>query len=267
MDSETNRILLTVTYDGSAFHGWQIQPQGVVTLQAALEKALGKIAKHPVQTIVAGRTDAGVHATAQMVHFDTSSVRPMQAWIRGVNTFLPSQMAVVSAQVVDDAFHARFDAFSRRYRYVLTNNAVRPALLAGKVGWTFWALDVEKMQEAAQCLLGQHDFSSFRAAECQAKSPIKTMTKVDVYKKDDFVCFDFEANAFLHHMVRNLVGALVYVGSGRLTIQQFKDILLAKDRTVAPPTFMADGLYLTGVDYPNKYEIESMPVPGWLWGK
>ncbi len=261
------RILLTVAYDGSAFHGWQVQALGVKTLQLALEEALAKIAKHKVATIVAGRTDTGVHATSQMVHFDTTSSRPLEAWVRGVNAFLPPQMVVVSAQVVPDTFSARFDAFSRRYRYVLANDPIRPALLAGKVGWSFWPLNIEVMQEAAQHLLGEHDFSSFRASECQAKSPIKTMTRLAVYEQSGLICFDFEANAFLHHMVRNLVGALVYVGSGRLTVSEFVRIFQACDRTIAPPTFMADGLYLTGVDYPVHYQVKATPIPNWLWGK
>ncbi len=262
-----NRILLTVTYDGSAFHGWQVQGQGICTVQEHLETALSKIAKHPVQTIVAGRTDTGVHATAQMVHFDTNEDRPLSAWVRGVNAFLPAQMSVLHAQKIAPEFNARFDAYSRRYRYVLSNEAIRPTILSGKVGWSFWPLDVQAMHQAAQHLLGQHDFSSFRASQCQAKSPIKTMTRLDVYQNNGFICFDFEANAFLHHMVRNLVGALVYVGSHRLSEADFVALLHAKNRTFAPPTFMADGLYLTGVDYPEHYQVENLPMPAWLWGK
>ncbi len=261
------RFALTLSYDGSAFHGWQVQPQGLATIQAALEAALGQIAAHPVHTVAAGRTDAGVHATAQVVHFDTTAKRPLYAWVRGVNAHLPPSIAVLAAQPVAADFSARFDACARRYRYVLLNESIRPALLAGKVGWTFRELDVTKMQAAAQYLLGEHDFSSFRAAECQAKSPVKHLYQADVYRQHSFVCFDFQASAFLHHMVRNLVGALVYVGRGKLSVADFAALIQARDRALAPPTFMADGLYLTGVAYPAHFGLASAPVPRWLWGR
>ena len=262
----TTRIALILHYDGSAFNGWQVQIAGVPTVQAALEVALAKIAQHPVATIVAGRTDTGVHATGQVVHFDTNARRPLSAWVRGVNAHLPNGIAVQAAYEVAPEFSARFDAYRRAYRYVLCNEAVRPVLLRGKVGWAFRELDVAAMQQAAVCLLGEHDFSSFRASECQAKSPIKTMHHVQVSQHGNMVCFDFEANAFLHHMVRNLVGALVYVGYGKLTPTEFAALLQAKDRTQAPPTFMPDGLYLTQVHYPSACQVPLAPVPSWLWG-
>lgn len=262
----TTRIALVLHYDGSAFNGWQVQVAGVPTVQTVLETALAKIALHPVATIVAGRTDTGVHATAQVVHFDTTAKRPLSAWVRGVNAHLPASVAVQEAYEVAPEFSARFDAYGRSYRYVLCNEAVRPVLLAGKVGWAFLELNVAAMQQAALCLVGEHDFSSFRASECQAKSPIKTMYSVKIARHGSMVCFDFHANAFLHHMVRNLVGALVYVGYGKLTAAEFESLLQAKDRTLAPPTFMPDGLYLTGVDYPEQFAIPKPAIPSWLWG-
>lgn len=262
----TTRIALILHYDGSAFYGWQVQPKGIPTVQAALEHALAKIAQHPVATIVAGRTDTGVHATGQVVHFETLAQRPLSAWVRGVNAHLPNGIAVQSAHEVAPEFSARFDAYRRAYRYVLCNEAVRPVLLAGKVGWAFRELDVAAMQQAALCLVGEHDFSSFRAAECQAKSPIKTMYAVKVSRQGSMICFDFEANAFLHHMIRNLVGALVYVGYGKMTPAQFHHLLLQKNRTQAPPTFMPDGLYLTQVHYPEHFAVPVAQVPSWLWG-
>ena len=267
MPMSTTRIALILHYDGSAFNGWQMQPAGVPTVQTALELALSKIALHPVATIVAGRTDTGVHATAQVVHFDTTAKRPLSAWVRGVNAHLPSSVAVQAAYEVSPEFSARFDAYGRSYRYVLCNEAVHPVILAGKVGWAFRELSIDAMQQAAVCLVGEHDFSSFRAAECQAKSPIKTMYSVNIHQHGSMVCFDFHANAFLHHMVRNLVGALVYVGYGKLSVADFQALQAACNRTLAPPTFMPDGLYLTGVDYPEHFGVPRAAIPSWLWGQ
>lgn len=253
------RIALGLEYDGRGVSGWQSQPHGN-TVQDALQSALASIACHPVSVIAAGRTDAGVHAAQQVVHFDSGVSRPMNAWVRGVNRFLPSGIAVLWAQVVDDEFHARFSAFSRSYSYYLLNHPVRPALAAGRVGWFHSPLDVAAMQEAAALLLGEHDFSSFRAAECQAKSPVKQLSRFDISEHNGLIRFDLRANAFLHHMVRNLVGALVYVGKGAHPPGWMAELLAARDRTSAPPTFMPDGLYLTGVGYPDRFGLPAAEV-------
>ncbi len=263
----TQRWALMLAYNGKGFHGWQKQKQadGLVTVQEVLEYALGQIAGERIHTVVAGRTDAGVHAAAQVVHFDTTADRPAQAWVRGVNTHLPKEVAVWHAQPVNPSFHARFDAFGRRYRYVLLSASVRNPLLAGRVGWVCRPLDMEKMRQAAAMLVGEHDFSSFRAAECQAKSPVKTLYSASLSGTPELMKLDLHGNAFLHHMVRNIMGALVYVGDGRLSVQGFADLMAARSRKHAPPTLMPDGLYLTGVDYPPEWGIATPPVPEWLW--
>ncbi|MCG8994592.1 tRNA pseudouridine(38-40) synthase TruA [Laribacter hongkongensis] len=248
------RIALGLEYDGRGFAGWQRQPDQD-TVQGALEGALSQIAGHPVSVLAAGRTDAGVHASQQVVHFDTGVERPLTAWVRGVNRFLPPGVAVLWVQPVADDFHARFSACSRSYSYYLMNHPVRPALGAGRVGWFHAPLDVPAMQAAAGLLLGQHDFSSFRAAECQAKTPVKTLARFDISEHDGLIRFDLQADAFLHHMVRNLVGALVYVGKGAHAPEWMAGLLAARDRTQAPPTFMPDGLYLTAVGYPSHFGL------------
>ena len=242
------RLALGVEYDGSAFHGWQTQPGGG-TVQDALEQALGRIAGESVKLMCAGRTDAGVHATAQVVHFDTLVERPLSAWVRGVNTFLPPQVAVRWVHPVPDQFHARFSAYGRRYRYVLINRPQRTGVWHGRAGWYHHPLDAGSMQQAADLLLGEHDFSTFRAADCQAKSPVKMIRQALVRRTGDLLIFDFEASAFLHHMVRNLVGSLVYVGQGKHSPEWMAQLLAAKDRALAAPTFSAAGLYLAGVLY------------------
>ena len=242
------RYALGIEYDGSAFNGWQSQPDGR-TVQDALEVALSRVAAEPVRVHCAGRTDAGVHALCQVAHFDTNADRPDTAWVRGVNANLPSTVAVRWAQPVSDEFHARFSAQGRHYRYVLLNRPQRPALWTHYAGWHHVALNAEAMHEAAQQWLGEHDFSAFRAAECQAKSPVKTLYRADVRREGDWIIFDFHANAFLHHMVRNLVGTLVYVGKGAHPVAWATEVLNSCSRDVAAPTFSAAGLYFAGVDY------------------
>ncbi len=261
------RIALGLEYDGRAFAGWQTQPHGN-TVQDKLNAALSQIAGHPVVTLAAGRTDAGVHALMQVVHFETQAQRQLGAWVRGVNALLPSSVAVVWAQEVGDDFHARFSAFSRSYRYFLLTHPVRPALTAGRVGWYHQPLDVAAMRAAAQVLLGQHDFSSFRASECQAKSPLKHLQQLDIVEERGLIRFDLTADAFLHHMVRNIVGTLLYVGKGSLDVAGVQALLAARDRSKAPPTFMPDGLYLTGVGYPAQFGLpsEAQPERLTLWG-
>ncbi len=250
----TERWLLVVAYAGERFHGWQSQPSGA-TVHDHLAKAVAAIAGHPVRLICAGRTDAGVHALAQVVHFDTSARRPVSAWVRGVNAHLPPGIAVWHAQPVEDDFHARFSARARRYRYLLFVGATPPAQWVGKVGWFHRPLDAVAMAEAAKRLLGTHDFSAFRAAECQARSPIRTVTIADVRPMPGGFAFDFEADGFLHHMVRNFVGTLVTIGKGAAPPQWVDQLLAARDRTRAAPTFMADGLYFCGVDYGPRPEL------------
>jgi len=248
------RIALGVEYDGSAFSGWQTQPQGN-TVQDALERALCEIAGTPLRVTCAGRTDAGVHATAQVAHADTPVARPENAWVRGVNAHLPDSIAVRWALQVPDEFHARFSARSRSYRYVLVNHAVRPALLAGKVGWFHLPLDVGAMRAGAELLVGEQDFSAFRAAECQAKTPVKTLHEAQVRREGDCIVFDFRASAFLHHMVRNMVGALVYVGKGAHAPEWIAELIASRNRGLAAPTFSPHGLYLSGVEYEARWQL------------
>lgn len=248
------RIALGIEYDGSRYCGWQSQPSGC-GVQDALERALSGVAGEAIQAVTAGRTDTGVHALHQVVHFDTSVTRPDTAWVRGVNALLPAGVAVLWAMPVDEAFHARFSAVSRRYVYFLLNHPVRPALLAGKIGWFHAPLDVEAMRQGALHLLGEHDFSAFRAAECQAKSPVKQMQRIEITRSGDTILLDFTANAFLHHMVRNLVGSLVYVGKGKHAPDWIGELLGNRDRTRAAPTFSPDGLYLANIGYDPKWGL------------
>jgi len=248
------RIALGLEYDGAGFHGWQSQPEGN-TIQDVLESALGEVAGGAVRVACAGRTDAGVHALAQVAHFDSAVARPDSAWVRGTNAHLPPQVAVRWAQPVDAEFHARFSARSRSYRYLLHNHPVRPALEHGRVGWYHHGLDVATMHGAAQRLLGEHDFTAFRASQCQAKSPVKTLHRADVFRQGDMVVFDFCANAFLHHMVRNLVGALVAVGHGKNSPDWISELLAARDRSRAAPTFSPAGLYFAGVEYESRWQL------------
>jgi tRNA pseudouridine38-40 synthase len=242
------RIAIGIEYDGSAFQGWQTQPSGN-TVQDAVSRAIAEIAGVPVDVVAAGRTDAGVHATGQTAHFDVSVKRPLTAWVRGVNSFLPGTVAVRWAQPVSDEFHARFSAYGRAYRYLLINRPQRPGLWHDRAGWYHQPLDVERMRQAAAVLVGEHDFSSFRAADCQAKSPVKDLRRVDVNRSGDMIVFDLEAGAFLHHMVRNIVGSLVHVGRGEGDAEWMRGLLAAKKRSLAPPTFAAAGLYLVDVSY------------------
>ena len=248
------RIALAVEYAGFAFCGFQSQ-LARCGVQDALEEAIGEIAGHPVGVVAAGRTDAGVHAVSQVVHFDTGAVRPGSAWVRGVNTHLPGSAAVLWTHPVPADFHARFAATARHYTYVLLTRAERPGLLARRVGWYHRPLDVEAMRAGAAHLAGTHDFSSFRAAECQAKSPVKTLAQLAIAREGPFVRFDFSANAFLHHMIRNIIGALIYVGAGKQPPDWIATLLAARDRTRAAPTFAADGLYFAGADFDARFGL------------
>jgi len=241
-------------YDGSRFLGWQTQPGGGA-VQDALEPALGAIAGEPVTLTCAGRTDRGVHAREQVVHFDTGAERPASAWVRGVNALLPDAVAVLWSQEVDPSFHARYSAVSRTYRYVLLNRPTRPALSARYAGWFHLPLDVDAMREAAALLVGEQDFSAFRSAECQAKSPVRTLHSLDIERRGERIDFVLRANAFLHHMVRNIIGTLVYVGRGKQPVRWVREVLESRDRARAAPTFAPEGLCLEAVEYDAKWRL------------
>lgn len=248
------RVAAGISYDGFGYCGWQSQSSGC-GVQDFVERAIQKIAGHPIRVHAAGRTDTGVHALAQVIHFDTEAVRPDNAWVRGVNRYLPDTIRVEWASVVDDVFHARFDAFSRNYEYLLYNAPVASATMASKSGWFHLPLDIEMMQAAIKHVIGEHDFSAFRAANCQAKSPVKTMHIANVTQAGHYFKFSFSANAFLYHQVRNIVGALVYVGKGAYPPDFIKTLLSHHDRNLSPPTFSPAGLYLTGVGYDEKWGL------------
>ncbi len=242
------RIALGIEYDGSAFCGWQTQPAGCAA-QDKLESALSRIAGERIATVCAGRTDAGVHALGQVVHFDTTVGRPLTAWVRGTNTLLPPALAVIWAKTVSGDFHARYSALERCYRYVLLNRPVRPAADQRQVGWFHLPLALDRMKEAARLLIGEHDFSAFRSSECQARSPLRHLRRLAIERRGDYVIFEFCANAFLHHMVRNIVGSLVYIGKGRHPPRWIGEVLASRDRARAAPTFDAAGLYFARVVY------------------
>jgi len=253
------RIALGIEYDGSDFSGWQTQRAGIRAIQPLVEAALGRVAAHPVIVHCAGRTDSGVHATYQVVHFETTASRTVRSWILGANANLPPDVAVLWAMPVPDAFHARFSARSRSYDYVLSNRRTRPGLWRGKVSWECRALDVPAMRDAARHLLGEHDFSAFRAQGCQAKHPIRTLHRLDVVVMEPCVVFRVEANAFLQHMVRNFVGTLLEVGRGRQPAEWVAAVLKGRDRSVAGMTAPPDGLYLCGVRYAEEYGLPPPP--------
>lgn len=248
------RVVLGVSYRGQAYQGWQSQPSGN-TVQDKLEGALARFADRPLRTVCAGRTDTGVHALNQVVQLDTDVPRTESSWVRGTNRFLPPDIAVQWCRLTDETFHARYGAIGRRYVYVLLESAVRPAVEAGSVGWSFRPLNADAMRSAAQRLLGEHDFSAFRSSECQAPTPIKTIHAVSITRRGAYWRFEFDANAFLHHMVRNLMGSLLAVGSGVRSEAWLVDVLATKDRARAAPTFPADGLYFVGPYYDPLHAI------------
>lgn len=250
------RIALGIEYNGAELYGWQAQ-ENLSTVQGHIESALTKIADEPIKLICAGRTDAGVHATGQVVHFDTGVVRDDRAWTLGVNAYLPPSIAVRWMKKVDETFHARFSATARRYRYIIYNYPLRSANLASKVTVYYRPLDITRMQCAAQHLIGEHDFSSFRAAQCEAKTPTRNIQELIISRQGDFVIIEIQANAFLHHMVRNITGVLMMVGSGRQEPDWVLEVLHSKDRRAAADTAFAHGLYLTKVVYPEKYALPS----------
>ena len=253
----STRIALGIEYNGSHFCGWQMQSHGTRTVQEKIEQALSKVADHPVRVVCAGRTDTGVHATSQVVHFDTESQRLDNAWVMGTNVHLPADVSVTWAKQVDDTFSARFSAFKRAYRYIIFNRKSRPGIHALQVSWIYDDLDTDAMHVAAQNLIGKHDFSSFRSSVCQAKHAVRTMETISVMRENEYIYIDVQANAFLHHMVRNLVGSLLMVGRGEHSVEWMAELLVGKDRTKAGPTAPAAGLYLVAVEYPPEYELPS----------
>ena len=258
------RLALGISYNGQAYEGWQSQLSGR-TVQDRLEAALGRFTTQPVSTVCAGRTDAGVHALMQVVHFDTGLQREQFSWVRGTNRFLPPDIAVEWALPVPDEFHSRASAIARRYSYLVRESTVRPSVDAGRVGWVFRPLDGEAMRAAAQLLLGEHDFTSFRASACQALSPVKTLTSVQITRRGAYWRFDFEANAFLHHMIRNLMGCLLAIGQGQHSPSWMGEVLAARDRDAAAPTFSPDGLYFLGPVYQPHWGLpERTPAYDWL---
>ncbi|OIN13161.1 tRNA pseudouridine(38-40) synthase TruA [Oceanisphaera psychrotolerans] len=257
------RIALGIEYDGSGYYGWQRQRE-VPSIQAEVEKALSKIADHPVDVQCAGRTDAGVHGTGQVVHFDTHADRPPGAWTLGMNANLPPGIAVRWVKTMNDDFHARFSATARRYRYIIFNHNMRPAIHGSGVSHYVGEIDAQKMHEAGQCLLGERDFSAFRAVQCQSRSPNRNIMHLNVQRYGHYVVLDIKANAFLHHMVRNITGTLLMVGMGQADAGWVKEILEGRDRNLAGPTAKAGGLYLVEVDYPAELGLP-VSVPGPLW--
>ncbi|MFI5444773.1 tRNA pseudouridine(38-40) synthase TruA [Polaromonas sp. UC242_47] len=252
------RIALGLSYNGGRYEGWQSQLSGN-TVQDQLEKALGKFAAQPIRTLCAGRTDAGVHGLMQVVHFDTLLARETASWVRGTNAFLPRDIAVQWARQVPDTFHCRGSAIARRYAYVLLESPVRPSVEAGRVGWVYRPMDEAAMRQAITHLIGEHDFSSFRAAQCQAKSPVKTISRIEISRRGEgesrYWRFEFEANAFLHHMIRNIMGCLVAIGQGSHTPDWLAEVVAARSRQVAAPTFSPDGLYFLGPVYEDHYGL------------
>ena len=258
------RIAAILEYDGSDFCGWQRQEQAR-TVQAVVEAALSRVADEPIQVTVAGRTDAGVHGLAQVIHFDTSAVRSNYSWMRGANSNLPSEVAFLWVGPVDDNFHARYSATGRHYQYIVLNRPPRPTYLARRVTHEYRPLDIKRMQQGARHLLGEHDFTSFRATECQARSPVRELRALEVLRQDEFVHIRAHANAFLHHMVRNLAGVLMTIGAGEREPDWARQVLAARDRRAGGVTAAPDGLYLREIEYPDSFSIPRLSRVVGLW--
>lgn len=258
------QVALGVEYDGSDFRGWQRQAPGVRTIQGCLEQALSKVANHGVDLVCAGRTDAGVHATGQVVHFDTRAERSPHSWVLGSNSNLPADISVVWVQAVSETFHARFSALARRYRYVIINRPFRSALLRQRAAWCHETLNVQWMIEAAGSLIGEHDFTSFRGIDCQAKSPVRIVYDLTIERHGDFIVLEIEANAFLHHMVRNIAGVLLAIGSGERPIYWVQEVLTARNRALGGVTAPPEGLYLARVRYAEEFSLPAPRSALWL---
>lgn len=258
------KIAVGIEYDGSAYCGWQSQ-RGVRTIQDAVQGALGKIADHEVTVVCAGRTDTGVHAVEQVVHFETNAKRTMRSWVLGTNTHLPPDICLLWARPVPERFHARFAALSRQYRYIILNRPVPPAILARRVTWQHQPLNERHMHAAASKLIGEHDFSSFRALSCQAKHPIRTIYDVSVRRERYCVYIDVHANGFLHHMVRNIAGVLIAVGKDERPVSWVQELLSLCDRSKGGVTAAADGLYLVKVKYEPIFGLSAEINAPSLW--
>jgi len=257
------RIAAGVEYNGAAFNGWQIQDQGR-SVQECVESALGRIADHPVRVACAGRTDAGVHALQQVVHFDTTAEREPHAWVLGGNVHLPPEVRILWAAAVDESFHARFSATGRCYRYLILNRTAAPAVYHRLLTWECRPLDVDRMRAAAGDLLGEHDFTSYRAVACQARSPVRELRRLEIRRQGDLVFLEVSANAFLYHMVRNIAGVLMTIGMGKEETGWARQVLEARDRTAGGVTAPADGLYLAGIDYPAGFDLPQRQIEHWL---
>ncbi|NOX43458.1 MAG: tRNA pseudouridine(38-40) synthase TruA [Gammaproteobacteria bacterium] len=258
------RIALGVEYDGASFYGWQHQ-DGVRTVQDCVEQAISNVADHPVKVTCAGRTDTGVHALNQVIHFDSEVIREDRSWVYGTNANLPQDVAIVWARQVDDEFNARFSAIRRRYRYVIFNRQIRPTFLAKRVCWDYRALDIQLMRQAAEYLTGEHNFNSYRAQACQANNPIRTLYGLNIQKIDDLVIIDVEANAFLQHMIRNIAGVLMTIGAGEKRPVWAKDVLDARDRTAGGVTASPNGLYFIDVKYPETFDLPRLSETRMVW--
>ncbi|AJD48062.1 tRNA pseudouridine synthase A [Isoalcanivorax pacificus W11-5] len=262
------RIALGVEYDGSRYHGWQTQQVGIRTVQTEVERALAKVANHPVSVSCAGRTDSGVHATGQVIHFDTDAERSERGWVYGANSALPADIAIRWAKPVSTEFHARFGAVARRYRYVIYNHRIRPALYNRQLTWNYRPLDIERMRQALPALRGTHDFTSYRGIHCQAKSPVKTLHHLELFQREQLIVLEAEANAFLMHMVRNIAGVLMAIGTGKAEPGWAGEVLAARDRRLGGVTAPPYGLYLVGVRYDPVFELPDEPLgPQWLPGE
>jgi len=260
--TEKRRVAAIVEYHGANFHGWQRQKHHPEpTIQAALEDALSRVANEPISVTCAGRTDSGVHASTQVVHFDTHATRRPHNWMMGVNTYLPDGIALRWVSDVDESFHARFSATNRRYRYLIFNKEIKQGLMHDQLTWCRFPLDEHKMHQAAQALLGEHDFTSYRAKDCQAKSPVRTIEEISVRRYGDIVMIEVQANAFLYHMIRNIAGVLMPIGMERKPVEWCGELLQQKNRALGGVTAPSAGLYFVGVEYPEKFEI-----PSQAWG-
>jgi len=261
---DMNRLALCVEYDGSAFHGWQVQ-KDTKTVQGVLEKALGKVADESIRVVTAGRTDTGVHATGQVAHFQTTCLRSSDAWLRGTNTCLDRSVAVLWVKQVPDSFHARFSALSRAYRYVVLNRKARPTFLKSRVTWDHRPLDIDRMRAASSFLLGRHDFNAYRAAACQAKQSVRLINLLNIFRQGDWIWIDIDADGFLHHMVRNIVGVLSAIGAGEAESEWAKTVLDSRDRKLGGVTAPPDGLYFRQVTYPVEFDLPPSPPACRFW--
>lgn len=256
------KIAIGLEYSGAAYFGWQTQPHAT-SIQSIVETALSEVADEPVSVICAGRTDAGVHALQQVIHLETGKQREAKAWVFGGNVHLPMDISLLWAKPVSDEFHARFSATGRRYQYLILNRPTRPGILGKLITWEYRPLDVELMHKAADCLIGEHDFSSFRDSQCQAKSPVRTVKRLEIRRLNDCIVLDIAANAFLHHMVRNIAGVLMAIGAGKEPVTWAQQVLESRDRRLGGVTAPPDGLYLKNIEYPEHFGIPNQGGPDW----